>query len=508
MDYTRLVPKTSQERLARIRQIHQTYTPERLRATFKAFGVKREQLQKQLVALDALSDIIKQSLMESTSPAKRLPLEIISMILVYHICGNYGSLQAAMLVCRRWHRAAKLAGEIWSTIEVQMGYHYLSSDGVARCGTEKQLLRAFTRSEGLPLSISFDAIFGSYESHVTALFNSVREHFPSPRARSLRVTNIHQLASALFDSWDLTGLEEIETEDDRLLKRAILESRKLAILRIRGSQLKPFQSLPLWGRLRKLHISKVDGTVLGRILILCERVNDLTLQDCELNPQANPILMPQLWYLVLRSCTPFWPIDCPNIMKLSLEYTGRSDSIIHTDIVLPRLRIFDYTGSSADIHLPVFKVPNLEDLKISGPWNSVCFEDNDNLLSRLWVNRPREERFNPCVLHLRNMRVDQKLLAKALATLTRCVKLRLHGIVHSVELFKVLKVEQKRIHSGIAISRTLESLVITFSGLRRVSRSALTHRAREFAEARKSAGIPLRYLEIGYDILEDCTSNQ
>ncbi|CAG7850282.1 SubName: Full=Uncharacterized protein {ECO:0000313/EMBL:CCA71328.1} [Serendipita indica DSM 11827] len=111
---------------------------------------------------------------------QRDELEAISIVIFHHICASDGPLLATMLVCKAWHTAAILTGEVWSYIHLTTGAtHDRLCYGVLKCGTKPQLLAALKRSRGLPLSITDK---GTSQFHVQSLIKVIEETVETPRA--------------------------------------------------------------------------------------------------------------------------------------------------------------------------------------------------------------------------------------------------------------------------------------------------------------------------------------
>lgn len=200
-------------------------------------------------------------------PARRLPLEIISIIILHHVCVNDGSLLATMLVCKAWDTAARLTGELWSHICLSAGLkHDRLHRGVLEWGNKQRLLAALKHSRGLPLSITDK---GTSQYHVQSLIKVIEETVKTPRARALWLDSPYTISSwytTLSASWDSSLLEEIETRNSDLIRRAVVESSRIVVFSLFGPMAREVKDPKLWRRLCTLHSWKSLDSSLSKTL--------------------------------------------------------------------------------------------------------------------------------------------------------------------------------------------------------------------------------------------------
>ncbi|CCA68440.1 hypothetical protein PIIN_02304 [Serendipita indica DSM 11827] len=343
--------------------------------------------------------------MRILSPAEKLPLEIIPEILKFHVTENFEPPERLLLVCRSWHAAALMTRELWGYILLLLENHHARFDTKKTypqyqvCCTSAQVKRAVQRAARVPLDL---CVVWSDSEHtswgrtiqrvdkIIPLVKTIEWKAFVPRLRSLTMeAEDHliwmNLPDDVFGLWDFSRLEVLKTSNERLLDKAMQDSRHLSRLKIPGISLKYIKSNKFPASIRHLHIFKMHMTVL-RLSEITQLVSLELTGDLMQGAPRDTLL--QLQELYLHGCAPFWPIDCPNLLRLRLHpkvtsYVGYEPAEI---ISLPLLRELEYISSSQLSLLRFFHAPQLVTLDIQE--KGYRKQETYDALNEIWPPSP------------------------------------------------------------------------------------------------------------------------
>ncbi|CAG7850268.1 SubName: Full=Uncharacterized protein {ECO:0000313/EMBL:CCA71344.1} [Serendipita indica DSM 11827] len=517
-----------------------TKTLQLARATEECQIIEKElhRLQNHVAHIQRLFDAKKREIFELSSciaPIRRIPLEILSMIVCLHVHANRQSVWVLMQTSRAWRAASLLAGDAWNSIVIcppHFTWDDTRPDGGEEpgiiCSSKERLLYTLNRigSKALDIEISFQSkgkspkcgyVYGltGNEQHV---LNLVRLVPSSVRIRRLRLkdrlrkwfsdSNIPESFSQSFQSWDLSNLERLDTWNHTLIERAIREKARIHDLGI------PYQML-----------TKVDAPRLVRHLNLWDhsgsqelsRLDKFTnLVSLRLNssfpyndPPSPTISVPHLQDLTLEGTRRLlWPIMCFNLRRLDLKqrvigYSHTGD-IIH----LPQLKEFFYRRDafSEAPFLQYFKAPALEVLDTTDEGRSP--QTTMRAMELIWPPSLQPATYlDPTILKLRHVSINFKLLHYVLHSFTRCIELHLLRMRVPVEFFEVLCPSRPNAKKRDVYIPSLKVLVIdlyqkkqrksTGGEVGRIDETYLDA-ARRFLQRRKDMSLPLHILSISH----------
>lgn len=225
------------------------------------------------------------------------------------------------------------------------------------------------------------------------------------------------------------------------------------------------------------------------------------MRSCHLDEEAPMIFMPKLRWLNLSRCTPFWPIDCPALIELSIIHNIWQPSL--TNVNLARLRRLSYGVEEIISQLDVFQAPNLEQLIIQG--HSFLNDDYEDLLSYTWINKPADQCLDTISLEIISLRtnIDSELLVRAVSTLTRCTKLRISVGYQKLDFFEALDFPPEVKISTGEPQVPLETLICLYITCMQGRDHTIIKNARQFVRFRKAAGMPLRSVIVNGEVIED-----
>ncbi|CCA76848.1 hypothetical protein PIIN_10833, partial [Serendipita indica DSM 11827] len=408
------------------------------------------------------------------APIRRLPLELLSIIIRIHVRDHLESVWGpmrdawnAILLCHPANYHVKLAQRTQGRFEI---YEV--------CHTEIRLERALARAGRAPLDILVDAELTYERAFAVGLLKRIETLVSTPRLRSLSL-NIPQsnlvLPADFLASWDFSSLEKLSTTIEDLLKKALNTSSRLVELGAHTTALPMATKTKYIQHIRELTLSGTASPDHSQQLSGLRGLYYLNF-DASL-PENHPfptICLPQIRGLKLSLPKLLWPIDCPNITHLQITQRHRHPDPPPNRISLCHLVEFVASSSAFTMKydfLVHFEAPKLRLLDLTDT------ESPQWMTSRTMGNIWPAERsggsphsLNPSVLKLRDVSVSTKVLVRAISGLTRCVELHLIEILNTSDFFELMcqlgrKTGKKR--NAFVLLPTLQVLIIEVRSSRR-----------------------------------------
>lgn len=303
------------------------------------------------------------------APIRRLPLEILGIIIRTHVLEHKQSIWTPMHVCRAWRSAALLVTDLWSESEIVRTKRWEPAQ-LHLCATKEDLLFALEYAVNKPLDLELSP--SAQIGQVIDLFRILNDAMPHPRIRFLKIKN-HNISSTpdgLTDPWDLSELRVALTRDSSLVKRATKESQVLQTLESRCNVLSKSTPPSVWPRLRELQFHGQLSPAMYSILDKCTPLTVLCIgryvrgqgATADLFYQQPHISMRQLRTLTLQGSMPLWPIECKNIESVTMNFVEACNIPLRNGLIgLPRLTFLRTDLFSL---LPLFDAPKVQTLSI------------------------------------------------------------------------------------------------------------------------------------------------
>ncbi|CAG7852480.1 SubName: Full=Uncharacterized protein {ECO:0000313/EMBL:CCA75413.1} [Serendipita indica DSM 11827] len=472
---------------------------------------ERDTRQRELVELEEriqAEEAILVNRRAKISVARRVPLEILSMIITAYVEDNAGSALVAMLVSRAWHQATLLAREIWSSISIITPDDDTSSDGsdqevetFRQCASEPHLRYMLKMADRFPLKLRIICNEGHFASdlgpsgehdcqvhRLLELFNKISK---KPRIRSIEIQECH-LAHNTFDTWDFSPLITLSVFGDhrRLLERIGKEALNLDTVDVSGENFMSFKRPASLLRLNRLTLRGSVQPLAQQHLVTFGSITTLSLERTKFHGPTR-ILLSQLQNLTLDHVSPFWPLDCPNLTKLTIKSEEGCD---YDEVLqLPRLKGLICVDAVKPLFLRNFEAPSLDILEIATGCNKGTTYE---LLNLIWPTKagsnlkrtPIEDlrqKLDPKILKIHYFSANHKDAARIFGRLTRCVHLHLinpYGI--STDLFESISPKSR----GRICLPDLKVFVIRSYGGKL---EPFVEAAKAFLKRRREAGAPL-----------------
>lgn len=469
----------------------------------------RSHTSAQIVATSANTNLADlKGIPEAIFP---LPLELLSQIVRIHVLEHKGSIWVPMHVCRAFRSATLLNSKLWNSLSIpteSQSYHRVATT-MTMCATEDQLACALSYSQ----SSTFDLEIHPSPALFTKLLPLFNANKPGAQIRSLYAHRLKQIPEDLYDQWDLSSLEILDTQDPVLVKRAWQDSKVIHTLR---TDMSIFLQLEIMGSQSTICELGLDGDdsmpTFPPILDAFESLTTLRITCWYFIPPK--IHLPRLRSLTLSGVAPFWPFECPILEYLSLSSPKPPDDneIIH----LPSVKEIHFIDIGWLLH---FDLPAVEIVTLVEHNRTEAELVLDMIFPTSVNSQGLMPPLNPLVVDFRLLSIDMDPLILLLRRLNRCVKLVIgpNAIDHSfLDVLCPLwdeeaELEAAELRNNIPLP-TLEHLCIDFwhiidnltweladrESAEAELRATFTEACLDFLERRKKYGCPLKRLEITF----------
>ncbi|CCA76515.1 hypothetical protein PIIN_10508, partial [Serendipita indica DSM 11827] len=460
------------------------------------------------------------------APIRRLPLELLSVIIRIHVRDHLESVWRAMRVCRAWRAAALLTKDAWNAIllcnpESDLVRHARWTDGRFEiyevCDTKKRLETVLARAGSVPLEIFVHSDLatpltsiadGAPAENILHLFRHIEALVSTPRLRSLKL-NAPQWNSILpvdfLATWDLSPLEELDTSVENLLKRTLNTCTRLTRLELPSHALRVATKTKYFSHIRELAVAGDAPPTFYQDLSSCGGIYKLNFAVDVPRDNVSTISMPEIRHLDLSFTAVLWPIACPNITHLQISQADhRFPERLPNRVHLPHLIEFEAKSSAFTTKydfLDRFEAPKLRllDLKDTESTRSMT----SRTMGDLWPSQPKGLRLqhylDPFVLKLRWVNINTKVLTRTISHLTRCVELHLIEVIKTPEFFELmcqLERQGNKVRKAFTLLPTLRVLVIEIMTSGRFIKKDFFDAAYAFLERRKALKTPLNRLAV------------
>jgi hypothetical protein len=352
--------------------------------------------------------------------------------------------------------------------------------------------------------------------HIENLLGRVANKMDKTKIRSLNleVGGCTVLSFTLLDRFTFHDLETLILDGHypKLIEKAGNQAIHLRHLTLVGSDLEKVAHRPWMARLETLHIleeklyfygSPVNVAVIYSLLPRLTSLHSLSIEGGEgailNNANATPesrIDMPFLKSLNLRyrhRCS--WPIDCPNLTHLSIEWVlGWISGNQLGRINLPHLQVLHYRTRNSFACLHAFVVPSLCEFHLDGVR---CPKTQMRLgMQRHWNNVSTTPNIDPVVFRLHHAKVYPKNLANAIKSMGRVEEVRIEHTDIVSEFFNELHAIRPP-KKNQRVAPNMRVLTLDMSGCKsNEDAKAYEKAAKELLTMRRNANMPMEKIEV------------
>lgn len=451
-----------------------------------------------------------------TSPLRRIPPEILSVIVEFHVFRNQGSVWTFMHVCRAWRIAAIGTSRLWKAI--CLGHPPLTDVPpytYIRCASEEQLQAYLKYSE----SRLTDLRVGQLPvSQLKPLLDLVHRHKPTIKLRLYSEPPIPGMNQLPNIQWDFSELQQLFTVRRQSVQQAVRQSttlRTLATTTEVASKLDIGNGLP---RLQRLILAGASGQLPRRLLVTCTSLHTLAL-NLDYAPIVDPpIELPSLVKFCLVAgggVGAEWPVNSPKLRELEVA-TKLPNFSPTRSITLMQLETITCSHSSP---LLTLVAPHLEKLVVE-TLETTLNTSLQYVLNSIWPPRlPNDQhasmlRLDPVCLDIAfsSTATSMPTFIGYLCRVTRLTKLRIRpGITEvqsHIDLFYCLRDELMKTNPPAEKGgvwdiplKQLYAIQISFGGETASIPFSLIEfdmAATSFLNARKRLGFPFNEVRLDY----------
>lgn len=463
---------------------------------------------------------------------RRLPAELLGEVFTFHVHGNQQSPWVLMSVNRAWRSAALLTRNIWGAIMLTRsspkkkgGSRIRVIDGKEVCTTESQVQRALTRAGGTALDLHIHSAgtrrrrisyrtWGRSESYMNILIRCITNEKDKRKIRSLEIDGDRDFDLDL-DELDFRSLETLRLEGEfpelvRKVKTAAVRLRRLVastsdiILLEDARWLRQLEELEIKPN---SHYGMNDRAATRKILFSTPSLSSLiihggTIED--IHDIESRIDIPGLKTLVLYRVSGVWPIECPNLTHLTIEFVwSNPEELAPNSIHLPYLQFFNFKCNRSLAYLRAFVAPSLHQLDLKGSSSKQRMRDGMKLV---W-KKGEIPNINPVILRVHHTSPHPKVVADAVKTMTLLEELRMEYVNIGLEFFQELhpipapqpkKKPKQNVSPWIIGAPKLKVLTFDLDGRKPKNGDAKEYEntAKELLAMRKKANAPMERIEI------------
>ncbi|KAG8816069.1 hypothetical protein FRC17_000474 [Serendipita sp. 399] len=482
-------------------------------AALETIESRIEKMRTELADLERQRDKLKEDIRLNSSISttlRTIPYEVLSTIFELYLEGYASSPWTLMGVCRQWRATAIQTKKLWSRILISNPSEYRHGSRWKCgeiCSSPELLQRALDRAGGAKLDVSLQYNHSYPRLDDRGFYDQVRSLQANDAHRRIRSLNTQACSAqwmrqAKFDGLELPALESAYlTTASRDIKEHIFKTtlrlRFLSLTHISGDKFD-------WDLSSMCHLEELNLAAQGsysfhtsnsceavQMILSVPRLTRLQLKRITIST-GIPLSTPSLSSLDLDSTTIQCGVTLPNLQTLTMGYS----MIVNNEadpLVLPSLKHLVIKSCREDDHLYI-QAPVLESLELdfSGMASVERILQNSILVGQM----------SPIVFRLDTKNIPAELLSTLLTNMPRLGDFGFKGTIASPKSF-FDKLAGRSLGAGKGRSTKFEPLCPSLKSIRLNSHGSYYRRKRydvkaterwylEAIQARNKGKYPIR----------------